>query len=253
VERSASAAASGEAVTPAAQITVPVATRSTLPRGPRISTPSVSTPTTVRATSGVTPSSLSERAARSDNGAGKDWSKRDPASTSRTRASRGPMERKASGSVSRASSAIRPATSTPVGPPPTTTNVNQRSPAAASCSTSAASNAFRIRDRTRSALSSDLTSSATSRHSSCPKYEYLDPPATMSVSYGAPRRRPRVEGSPGAFRGLGPSPPPSRLGPGAAVERQPAAARRSRPARACRSPPGRSGAGTGGSCCDRRG
>ena len=37
-------------------------------------------------------------------------------------------------------------------------------------------------ERTDSALSSDFTSAAISRHSSCPKYEYADPAATTNVS-----------------------------------------------------------------------
>ena len=44
-------------------------------------------------------------------------------------------------------------------------------PFAGSCSTSAASNAERMRRRTSIALSSDLTSGAKRRQSSCPKYE----------------------------------------------------------------------------------
>jgi hypothetical protein len=42
--------------------------------------------------------------------------------------------------------------------------------------------AARRRLRTESALSSDLTSAACARHSSWAKYEYCDPPATISVS-----------------------------------------------------------------------
>ena len=74
-------------------------------------------------------------------------------------------------SVSRASSAIWPAISTPVGPAPTTTKVSQAARRCGSASISAASNALRIRDRVASALSSDFTSGAAARHSSWPKYE----------------------------------------------------------------------------------
>ena len=50
---------------------------------------------------------------------------RGPASTRITRAVRGSMRRKSRASVCRAISANAPAISTPVGPPPTTTNVSQ--------------------------------------------------------------------------------------------------------------------------------
>ena len=84
--------------------------------------------------------------------------------------------------MSRASSAIWPAISTPVGPAPTITNVSQAARRSGSCSISAASKAARMWLRTISALSSDLTSFACSLHSSWPKYEYCEPPETISVS-----------------------------------------------------------------------
>ena len=52
-------------------------------------------------------------------------------------------------------------------------------------SSSAASKAPRTRLRTSSALSSDLTWGALASHSSWPKYEYCEPPATISVSYSS--------------------------------------------------------------------
>jgi hypothetical protein len=57
------------------------------------------------------------------------------------------------------------------GAAPATTNVSQASRAAAFGSPSAASKAARSRLRTASALSSDFTSAACSRHSSWPRYE----------------------------------------------------------------------------------
>src|SRR5919204_346906 len=102
---------------------------------------------------------------------GKPVSMRSAASTSSTRPCRGSIERKSRRSVSRASSAIWPAISTPVGPAPTTTNVSHASRASALGSASAASKAARRRLRTASALSSDLTSAAYVRHSPWPKYE----------------------------------------------------------------------------------
>ena len=64
----------------------------------------------------MTPSSWSERAARSESDGGNDVSTRSAVSTSSTRHSRGSIARKSPRSVSRASSAIWPAISTPVGP-----------------------------------------------------------------------------------------------------------------------------------------
>ena len=81
------------------------------------------------------------------------------------------LSRHSAGRVWRASSAFCPAISTPVGPAPTTTNVSQLACSWGSCSSSATSNACRIRPRTRSELSNDLTSSASDRHCSRPKYE----------------------------------------------------------------------------------
>ena len=133
----------------------------------------------------MTPSFSSERAAFAESFGGKPGRTRSTASTSRMRAVRGSTLRKSRRSVSRASSPICPAISTPVGPAPTTTNVSHASRACASVSHSAASNALRSRLRTTSALSSDFTSAAYSRHSSWPKYEYCEPPATISVSYGS--------------------------------------------------------------------
>ena len=76
------------------------------------------------------PLAASARPSRESEG-GKLVSTRSAASTSRMRALRGSMSRKSRRSVSRASSAIWPAISTPVGPAPTTTNVSQASRSAA--------------------------------------------------------------------------------------------------------------------------
>ena len=62
----------------------------------------------------------------SDREPSKAGSSRGPASTRMTRAERGSMVRKSAASALRASSAIAPAISTPVGPPPTTTKVSRR-------------------------------------------------------------------------------------------------------------------------------
>jgi hypothetical protein len=89
-----------------------------------IVTDSSSMLTTFRPTSGVTPSPSSARAARADRRGGNAGRTRSAISTSRIRAARVSMVRKSRRSVSCAISAICPASSTPVGPPPTTTNVS---------------------------------------------------------------------------------------------------------------------------------
>ncbi len=168
---SANAEASPEAVTPAAQTTVRVGMRAVAPSGCSIVTAVASTSTTVLSSSGLTPSRRSERSAFADSDGGKPVRTRSAVSTSRTRALRESTARKSRRRVSRASSAIWPAISTPVGPAPTTTNVSHSSRRSGSRSSSAASNAARMPLRTVSALSSDLTSAACALHSSWPKYE----------------------------------------------------------------------------------
>ena len=159
-----------DAVTPAAQITLCEAIRSASPL-PSMVTPSSSMPTTVWPVTTLTPIRCSERAAFAESEGGKVVSTRSAASTSRIRAVRGSTARKSLRKVSRASSAICPAISTPVGPAPTTTNVSHAARRSASSSVSAASKALSSRLRTTSALSSDFTSAACSLQSSCPKYE----------------------------------------------------------------------------------
>ena len=82
-----------------------------------------------------------------------------------------------------ASSAIWPAISTPVGPAPTTTNVSHRSTAAGSVSSSASSNAPKIRPRSSSASSMLFMPGANSANPSLPKYDCDAPAATISESY----------------------------------------------------------------------
>ena len=72
---------------------------------------------------------------------------RGPASTSTMRASRGSMCAEVGASAWREISAIAPASSTPVGPPPTIAKVSRSRRAAASGSRSAASKASRMRRR----------------------------------------------------------------------------------------------------------
>ena len=112
---SASLPARPDAVTPAAQTTARLAMRSAPPSRPSSVTPAASIPITVRPVRTVTPRRCSDRSAFADSEGGKLVSTRSAASTSRMRARRGSMVRKSRRSVSRASSAIWPAISTPVG------------------------------------------------------------------------------------------------------------------------------------------
>ena len=84
-----------------------------------------------------------------------------PASTSTIRAVAVEIVRKSWPSVWRAISASAPASSTPVGPPPTMTNVSSRRRRSGSSSRSAVSNASSTRRRISSASSSVLSPGAT--------------------------------------------------------------------------------------------
>ena len=72
-----------------------------------------------------TPRPASVRAAFLERSSGNGGSTRGPPSIKMIRACAGSIERKSWRSVRCAISAIAPATSTPVGPPPTITNVSQ--------------------------------------------------------------------------------------------------------------------------------
>jgi hypothetical protein len=85
------------------------------------------------------------------------------------RASWGRIERKSDFSVSFAISPRAPASSTPVGPPPTMTNVIHPSRSSGTASRSAASKAMRMRRRISVASSMVLSPGAWAAHSSCPK------------------------------------------------------------------------------------
>ena len=87
-------------------------------------------------------------------------------------------------SVWSASSAICPAISTPVGPAPTTVNVNSFSRRAGSLDRSACSNAPRMRARNSSASSIDFMPGANSAKWSLPKYDWPAPAAMIRLSKG---------------------------------------------------------------------
>ena len=88
---------------------------------------------------------------------------------SSTRARRVSATRKSRGITSTASSLIAPASSTPVGPPPTMTKVNSAARAAASLSVSARSNERSRRERMKVASSTSFMPGASPRHSGWPK------------------------------------------------------------------------------------
>ena len=116
-----------------------------------------------------TPSRSSWRRADADWPGGYGGSTRSIASTRMIRASAGSIARKLRRRVSRAISPSEPASSTPVGPPPTSTNVIHSRRRSGSASRSAASNAMRIRRRISVASSMVLRPGATCAHSSWPK------------------------------------------------------------------------------------
>jgi hypothetical protein len=102
-----------------------------------------------------------------------------PASASTMRDSAVRIDWNSSDNVWWAISAMAPAISTPVGPPPTMTEVSIRFLTAGSASRSATSYASSIRARTRSASSSVFRAGANCAHSGWPKYELSAPAATM--------------------------------------------------------------------------
>ena len=110
------------------------------------------------------------RAGLADAAAPGSWAARCPrASSSTIRALAGSKRRKLARSARRESSAICPASSTPVGPAPTIANVSHGSRAASSGSSSAISKAPKIRPRSSSASSIVFIPGASRAYSSCPK------------------------------------------------------------------------------------
>ena len=170
-----------DAVTPAAHSTVRVGIDSS---------PSAETTRTCRSSMSitrvfvrtVTPSRSSWRCAEAERSGGYGGRIRSIASTRTIRASWGWIERKSWRSDCRAISPSAPASSTPVGPPPTSTNVIHSRRRSGSASRSAASNAMRIRRRISVASSMVLSPGAIGAHSGWSKYEWRAPVATISVS-----------------------------------------------------------------------
>ena len=123
------------------------------------------------------------RVARAGAAARGSWEVRCRAASSSTiRACVGSKRRKLWRSARRESSAIWPASSTPVGPAPTIANVSHGSRAAASGSSSAISKAPKIRPRSSSASSIVFIPGAWRAYSSWPKYDCDAPVATIRLS-----------------------------------------------------------------------
>ena len=176
------AVASGGASTPAVHSTVPASCRVTPPSGPRTSSPVRSTLVTIECMCCSTPSLRSARAALADSTGPNEASGASPPSNSSTRASCGTIRRNSARSVRVASSRICPASSTPVGPPPTSANVSQRRASSWLVALSAISNAPNTRRRIVSASAIDFIPGANSPNSSCPKYDCCTPAATIRWS-----------------------------------------------------------------------
>ena len=156
--------ATGEASTPAHQMTFAASMRL-----PFATTPSLSIASIGVSSSTSTPIRSSERRAKTASFSGKPDSTRGPASTSRMCAVCGLMWRKSRDNVAWASSASAPAISTPVGPAPTRTKVSKRWRIAGSVTLSASSKASSTRRRINVASSIDLRPGASRGQSSWPK------------------------------------------------------------------------------------
>ena len=105
-----------------------------------------------------------------------------PPSNSSTRALPGSIRWKSLRRTSLESSAIWPAISTPVGPPPTTTNVSHARLASGSSSSAAISNAPKILPRSSRASLIVFIPGAQRENSSWPKYDWVAPAPTMRLS-----------------------------------------------------------------------
>ena len=173
---------SGEAWTPAAQIFVAASIRRSGASVAFVSSPRSSTCVTVVPRWISMPMSRRSCIARRRSDSGKAPRIVGAASSSTIRASAGSMRRKLWRSEWRDSSASCPASSTPVGPAPTMTNVRKRRRETGSGSRSAISNAPRTRPRSSSASSIVFIPGASCANSGCPKYDGIAPVATIRSS-----------------------------------------------------------------------
>jgi len=174
--------ASGAARTPAAQIRVIAGIVRSAPAPSRTEIESTSRSVTIVRTWISTPSRSSAFDALPERRALKVGRIRSAPSNSMIRACAGSKCRKLRASELRASSPICPASSTPVGPPPTIAKVSHAARRASSVSHSAISNAPKIRPRSRSASSIVFIPGAHCSKRSLPKYEVVTPPARIRLS-----------------------------------------------------------------------
>ena len=151
--------------TPAAQKIVRAGMVSSVPSAPVTRTPSSCRSTTRVDVRTSTPSFSSWRCADADWPGGYGGRTRSIASIRMIRASPDRIDRKSRLSVSWAISPSAPASSTPVGPPPTSTKVIHALRRSGSASRSAASKAIRIRRRISVASSRVLSPGAIDAHS----------------------------------------------------------------------------------------
>jgi len=165
---SASTLPSLDARTPAAHSTVRAGMRFSPPSSFTVTPPSSMSVTRARVT-GRTQRASSCRSAFLERSAGKPGSTRSSPSISRIRASAGLMCRKSCRNVSLAISPNAPASSTPVGPPPTITKVSHAWRSCASGSCSACSKAASRRDRMAVASSTVFRPGASGFQLSWPK------------------------------------------------------------------------------------
>ena len=154
----------GDAATPAVQSTVALGIRSPAAMTPCSSTLSTFTPVKIS-----TPSFLSRLAAFFDKDSAKVGRTRAPPSSNRIRLLAGSILRKFPRRVTETNCAIEAASSTPVGPPPTRTNVIWRARSFSSSVDSASSKALRILVRIVSASLRLLRPGANRANSSWPK------------------------------------------------------------------------------------
>ncbi len=154
-----SQAPTGDAVTPAAHTTVRAAIHS-----PPTSAPPPSSAFTSRLVSTSTPRAASERLAAAESEDGKVGRTRSAACTSKMRAVAGSNVRNSRVRPRLANSAIAPASSTPVGPPPTIMKVSHARRSASFWLRSAASKASKRRRRMSSASSMPLRPNSYAEH-----------------------------------------------------------------------------------------
>ena len=230
--------------------TAPCASGSAPASPSRVSvTPCASTPVTVAPVNGVTPSRSSSAAAAwpTDRVVGRQDAVRrlDEQDRGRRRVDAAEVCR----SVWLAISASAPASSTPVGPPPTTTNVSQRLHAVGSASRSAASKARSTRRRISVASSIVFSPGATALPLGVAEVVVPSRRSRRSASRTAPRRRSRTTSrcSEVEVDHLAEQHRRVALPARARAQRR----RRCWPATGRRSPPDRAAAGRGGSCGGR--